>query len=192
MVSFSCEVCLRFPSPSRAQLPDWIPAPGDALHYCRMMAADCELLRAELWGCPYQEEARRPSQPVLWRVVYLLGLHDPLRGRQLQSPHGMLPFPTAAFRRRHRHSRAVQTRRPSHPSAIWLTLARRASPKTKSTKASCTARRRSRSTRRKTAPSRIRKPSCPALPTSRMRPTQRTAQSPLSMPRRAPLPLRPP
>ena len=90
------------------------------------------------------------------------------------------------------HRRAFQARQPPHGLAAWLTLASRAFPKTKSTRASCTARRRNPSTRRRTAPSRTRKLLSPALPTSKMRPMQRTAPSPSSMPHRAPLPLRPP
>jgi hypothetical protein len=53
----------------------------------RPSETDCNPL--ELWRCPHKEEARRPPQPMLRRILHLPRLHDPLPRHQLQVPHGM-------------------------------------------------------------------------------------------------------
>lgn len=77
MVSFSCEVCCPVytalvDAPIAAQ---WALHAMEAIERVETDGNCCEL---ELWGCPHQEEAGSPSQPVLWRLVHLLGLHGAL------------------------------------------------------------------------------------------------------------------
>jgi hypothetical protein len=57
------------------------PAPGDALEaYCDGLG---------LWRRPHEEEARRPPQPMLWRLVHLPRLHGALPRNFLQVSYGM-------------------------------------------------------------------------------------------------------
>lgn len=79
MVSFSCEVCL-VSSTVLCSCPLCSPM-------CLQLEAYCRVL--ELWGCPHQEKAGRPPQPVLWRLLHLPRLHGPFPWNELQVPHGM-------------------------------------------------------------------------------------------------------
>jgi hypothetical protein len=144
MVSFSCEVSLYplaslslspTPALARALTPTFTPAP-------RPSEADYNPL--ELWRCPHKEEARRPPQPMLRRILHLPRLHDPLPRHQLQVPHGMRlsSLPCACCHLLSSLLRQTLSRifHSSYPTPADPTISL-VSPRTKSTRASSTRKR---------------------------------------------------